>query len=203
MNLQEYCSLNQQNFDHVKSIEKQVYPHIMQAFQDFDNIEDLLDYSDCDGQIDCIIKQDWYVIFCNGSKVEIIDLASRKRLEYSELMEIKRKLESFGDKIITMNARESTSYKLIKLAERRGVFKIISDKPNYTFGEPMHELELRLLKMKPQNSFKEWYYYQEAIDQGTEKAVASFLSKRNTRTKGKSRRRIGKITEKPLRVQKR
>jgi len=169
MNFKEYCLLNQKNFDQVKSIEKEVYPSRMQTYQDFDNIEDLLDYADCNGQIDCIVKNDWYAIFCNGAKeVEIIDLASRKPLSLIELIEVKNKLLSFGDKIITMNARESTSYKLIMAAAKRGMFEILSDEPNNEFGEPMHEL---VLKKKQQNSFKEWFSIQEAIDASTKELL--------------------------------
>ena len=165
MNLKESCSLNQKNFDHVKSIEKEVYPPRMHTYQDFDDIEELLDYNGCDGQIDCIIKNDWYAIFCNGpTEVEITDFASRKPLGFAEILEVKNKLQSFGDKIISMNARESTSYRIIKLGERRGWFKIISDEPNITFGEPMHEI---IMKVIPQTSFKEWLYIIEAIDANT------------------------------------
>lgn len=165
MNFKEYCLLNQKNFDQVKSIEKQVYPSRMQTYQQFDNIEDLLDYADCDGQIDCIVKDDWYAIFCNGStEVEVIDFASRKPLTFTELIEVRNKLQSFGDKLINMNARQSTSYRLIMAAAKRGMFEILSDEPNNEFGEPMHEL---ILKIKPQKSFKEWLYLQEAIDAET------------------------------------
>lgn len=165
MNFKESCLLNQKNFDHVKNIEKEVYPPRMHTYQDFDDIEELLDYNDCDGQIDCIIKNDWYAIFCNGpTEVEITDFASRKPLGFAEILEVKNKLQSFGDKIISMNARESTSYKIIKLGERRGWFKIISDEPNITFGEPMHEITMKVI---PQTSFKEWLYIIEAIDANT------------------------------------
>ena len=169
MNFKEYCLLNQKNFDKVKSIEKHVYPSRMHTYQDFDNIEDLLDYADCNGQIDCIVKDDWYAIFCNGSsEVEIIDFASKKPLGFTELIEVKNKLQSFGDKIITMNARESTSYRLIMLAAKRGMFEILSDEPNNEFGEPMHQLEL---KIKSNNSFKEWLILQEAIDASTKELL--------------------------------
>jgi hypothetical protein len=170
MNFKESCLLNQKNFDHVKSIEKEVYPPRMHTYQDFDDIEELLDYNDCDGQIDCIIKNDWYAIFCNGpTEVEITDFASRKPLGFAEILEVKNKLQSFGDKIISMNARESTSYKIIKLGERRGWFKIISDEPNITFGEPMHEI---IMKVIPQTSFKEWLYIIETIDANTKNLLA-------------------------------
>ena len=170
MNFKESCLLNQKNFDHVKNIEKEVYPPRMHTYQDFDDIEELLDYNDCDGQIDCIIKNDWYAIFCNGpTEVEITDFASRKPLGFAEILEVKNKLQSFGDKIISMNARESTSYKIIKLGERRGWFKIISDEPNITFGEPMHEITMKVI---PQTSFKEWLYIIEAIDANTKNLLA-------------------------------
>ena len=170
MNFKESCLLNQKNFDHVKNIEKEVYPPRMHTYQDFDDIEELLDYNGCDGQIDCIIKNDWYAIFCNGpTEVEITDFASRKPLGFAEILEVKNKLQSFGDKIISMNARESTSYKIIKLGERRGWFKIISDEPNITFGEPMHEI---IMKVIPQTSFKEWLYIIETIDANTKNLLA-------------------------------
>lgn len=162
MNYKENCSLNQRNFDRVKQIEKTAYPNHMQFYQDFDDIDDIIDYADCQGQIDCHVENDWYAIFCNGAKeVEIIDLASTRPLSLSDLFVVYKKLLSFGDKLFTMNARETTSYRLIKLGEKRGMFEIISDEPNSLYGEPMHEI---VFKMKPRNNFKEWFYTQEAID---------------------------------------
>ena len=168
--LRESCALNQKNLDRVKAIEKIAYPSHMQFYGDFDDIDDVIDYADCDGQIDCIIQDDWYAIFCNGSReVEVIDLAARRSLSLSDLLVIYQKMTSFGNKIFTMNARASTSYKLIKLGEKRGMFEILLDEPNSLNGEPMHEIEFRI---KPRNTFKEWFYITEALDANTKNLLA-------------------------------
>jgi hypothetical protein len=168
--LRESCALNQKNLDRVKAIEKIAYPSHMQFYGDFDDIDDVIDYADCDGQIDCIIQDDWYAIFCNGPReVEVIDLAARRSLSLSDLLVIYQKMTSFGNKIFTMNARASTSYRLIKLGEKRGMFEILLDEPNSLNGEPMHEIEFRI---KPRNSFKEWFYITEAIDANTKNLLA-------------------------------
>ena len=168
--LRESCALNQKNLDRVKAIEKIAYPTHMQFYGDFDDIDDVIDYADCDGQIDCIVQDDWYAIFCNGPReVEVIDLAARRSLSLSDLLVIYQKMTSFGNKIFTMNARASTSYRLIKLGEKRGMFEILLDEPNSLNGEPMHEIEFRI---KPRNSFKEWFYITEAIDANTKNLLA-------------------------------
>jgi len=168
--LRESCALNQKNLDRVKAIEKIAYPSHMQFYGDFDDIDDVIDYADCDGQIDCIIQDDWYAIFCNGPReVEVIDLAARRSLSLSDLLVIYQKMTSFGNKIFTMNARASTSYRLIKLGEKRGMFEILLDEPNSLNGEPMHEIEF---KIKPRNTFKEWFYITEAIDANTKNLLA-------------------------------
>jgi len=53
-------------------------------------------------------------------------------------------------------------------------------------------------KIKPQILFKEWYYYQEAIDQGTEKAVVSFLKNKTPEQKEKAEEELAKLREKPI-----
>lgn len=93
-NIIESCLVKNQNLQVVKDIEKIAYPHHLHFYQDFDSIEDLIDYSDCDGKIDCIIQPNWYAIFCNGpTEVEIIDVASKsEKLNQAEIFTLWRKI---------------------------------------------------------------------------------------------------------------
>jgi hypothetical protein len=158
------CVFNKFNLDKVKQIEKTAYPEFMWQFQDVETPAEAAEEVDCDGDFFCHIDNGWYILGCNGSKeVYIEDLASVRNLGFSELNTILRILRGFGSKLITADCRSATSYRLLKIAERRGSIQIISESPWSWEGETMYELSF---KVKPE-SFKEWLELSEALDQQT------------------------------------
>lgn len=158
------CVFNKFNLEKVKQIEKSVYPEFMWQFQDIETPQEAYDEVDCDGEFFCHVDNGWYMLGCNGPQdVYIEDLASVKNLGFSELNTILRTIRSFGDKLITADCRSDTSYRLLKLAEKRGSIQIINEDP-WTWGsEKMYEITF---KVKPE-SFKEWLQITEALDQET------------------------------------
>jgi hypothetical protein len=158
------CAFNLINLQKVKEIEKRAYPEFMWQFQDIESPAEAYEEIDCDGQFFCHIDNGWYMLGCNGPEsVYIEDLASTRNLGFSELNTILRVLRSFGQKTITADCRSTTSYRLLKLAEKRGSIQIISEDPWTWENEKMYEL---VFKIKPE-SFKEWLNLVEALDQET------------------------------------
>jgi hypothetical protein len=132
----------------------------MWQFQDVETADEALDEVDCDGQFFCHIDNGWYMLGCNGAEVYVEDLASVRNLGFSELNTILRILRGFGEKLITADCRSSTSYRLLKIAEKRGSIQIISEDPWNWGSEKMYELKF---KIKPE-SFREWLEFTEALD---------------------------------------
>lgn len=170
-NLLEACAFNQANLRHVQDLEKKIYPSHMQFWQDDENEDDwrasferMLDVAGYEeNEIDCIIQPDWYAIFGVGDQtVEIIDLASIKKLSFTDFQILYSKLLSFGNKVFEMNARSTTSYPMIRSAEERGYLKILMDEPTSLYGEPMREIEFILLG-KPIRQSK--FRYPNALNQ--------------------------------------
>lgn len=158
------CVFNPINLQKVKEIERAAYPEFMWQFQDIENPSEAYEEIDCDGQFFCHIDNGWYMLGCNGpSEVYIEDLASVKNLGFAELNRILTILRSFGDKLITADCRGSTSYRLLKIAEKRGRIQVIEESPWNWGNEKMYELTF---KVKPE-SFREWLEITEALDQET------------------------------------
>lgn len=158
----ESCALTQQNLDKVKEIEDIAYPNFMKGMQDIESISDVLDYAECDGEIICLIEDDWYILGCNSRKsIEIVDLASKKSLTFSDINKIVNFLKSYGDKVINVDARATTSYRLIKLLQKRGAIEIIHDSPWNWESETMHELKFKFITP---NNFKEWLNLSEILN---------------------------------------
>jgi hypothetical protein len=165
------CVINKENLEKVKEIEKLAYPTQFHFYQNVDSVEDANDHIDCDGDFFCHIGEDWYILGCNDpEEVEVHDLASAKRnLGFSELNIILNLLRSFGDKTISADCRDATSYKLLKLAEKRGSIKIMREMSYWDrdFKENMHQINF---KVNPAN-FKEWLELCETLDAGTKSAL--------------------------------
>jgi hypothetical protein len=163
-NLLETCTFTQANLRHIQDLEKEIYPPNMQFWQDDENEDDwrasfeqMLDIAEYEeDEIDCIIQPDWYALLgVRSNTVEIIDLASRRKLNVTDFKTLYSKLLSFGNKIFKMNARLTTSYPIIKNAEKKGYLRILMDEPTSLFGEPMREIEFILLgKAMRQNKFR-------------------------------------------------
>lgn len=162
------CIFNQQNLEKVKEIEKRAYPEFMLRYDSIDSVDDAKEELEAEcggGQYFCHVGDDWYILGCNRSnEIEVEDLASARSLGFAELNIILNLLRSFGPKNIRADCRSGTSYRLLKLAEKRGSIEIFSEEPWNWGNEKMYEL---VFKIKP-TKFKEWLELVEALDAETE-----------------------------------
>ena len=190
------CLFNKINLNKIKEIERKAYPSFMWQFQDLETPEDAKDEVDCDGEFFCHIDNGWYMLGCNGSsEVYIEDLASSRSLGFPELNTILRILKGFGNKVITADCRSSTSYKLLKLLEKKGSIEILEEEPWNWESEKMYELKF---KTKPE-SFKEWLLMMEFLDPDT-KGRLEKISPRNIPNRDELERLIKQMEDEPTLV---
>jgi hypothetical protein len=124
----------------IKSIEKASYPAFMQQMQDCETIEDLAEYCECrKSRVFVLSGNDWYFIASIQKKrVEIVDIAGHVGLHIFDIISTCRK--QWQGKVVTMDCRESTSYKIMVNISRRLSLDILSDKVWYWGEEVMHEI---------------------------------------------------------------
>ena len=120
----------------IRRIEAIAYPIDFQFMQDCQTVGDLAEY--CEGKPRVLCHNDWYVIV---TKREIVDLASTRSLSLGEMGEILSFLQkNFGTRVFTLDARESTSYRLI----RSRFFTILEDSEYTWNNEKFHEVTMKL-----------------------------------------------------------
>lgn len=132
-------------FSKLRKIERLAYPAHMWQMQDVYSIKDLAEYCECSvSQVFCIIGEDYYLIAANKKRyIEIVDLASIGGIG-GDVFRIMNKVSrvSKGKKII-LDARETTSYPLVKLFARRYLLQIVEDKEWMWGDEVMHSMVLK------------------------------------------------------------
>jgi hypothetical protein len=156
------CNLDRATIARIKEIESLAYPPHMRMYSDFETPEDVEDYAECDGAPFCHVDEGWYILGCDDpGEAYVADLASVRPLGFAEVNKIVGILRGFGNKPITASCRQSTSYRLLHLMEKRGVIKILEDRHGNNWGgEVMREVKF---KVNPQG-FKEWLTITEALD---------------------------------------
>jgi len=126
-------------YHQIRELESRIYPVGMQSMQDCIDLEEYCESTPL--VITWGVPMSGYLL---ATKTEIVDLASVKPLTLKELRELMVELKGYyKNKIFSMDARETTSYKLIKYAESRGYLEIISSIPWKWCGETFFELEAR------------------------------------------------------------
>jgi hypothetical protein len=156
------CVLNKENIEKVKRIEMLAYPPHMRMYDDVETPEDVMDYADCEGQFFCHIDDGWYMLGCDEpGETFVADLAASRSLGFTDLNKVMSVLRGMGDKKVTAECRQSTSYRLLKLAERRGLIEVLSDKTGRKWGnDTMREVEFLVKPI----GFREWLQTNEALD---------------------------------------
>ncbi len=121
----------------VKRIEASAYPWHMQMIQDVDCLDDVLEYVEA-RKVFVFSCDKFYII---ATKNEVCDFAAVGSLSLKDIFFIADMLyDHFGNKRFSMDARCSTSYKLIRFFERRGRVVVHSRKEWEWDGELMVEL---------------------------------------------------------------
>lgn len=134
--------------EEIKRIERSSYPACYRQMQECSTMDDIVEYCEARDQDDLVIMTgtSWYFIAVRSTG-EIVDLAG-KLVDIRDLFAIKRKIiDVFAGKVISLDARESTSYRLVTAMSRR-VGTIVEDEEYSWEGETFHEIKLHIFKRK-------------------------------------------------------
>ena len=118
-------------YNNIRTIEAAAYPEYMQYLQEVHTMEDMQEY--CESKKVLVLEgEGWY---CICGKTEVVDLAAISKLTIQDMLHIGTELKKwFGTKKVTLDARKSTSYRLIKFFSRGGKVSILSEE-EWTWGE--------------------------------------------------------------------
>lgn len=124
----------------IKNIENQAYPEEMKVMQDAEDIEDLSDiYGYFESEITIARNRDWYIVYGEDEdSVEILDIASlptrdreaSRREMHNYLVGVINRKAKNGNKPVTLNAKEDTSYRMIQRMVNNGEYEIVEDTVN-------------------------------------------------------------------------
>lgn len=149
-------SISASTLEFIKAVENEAYPEEMKMMQDVEDIEELEDiYNYYLSEITIARNNDWYIIYGEDEdSVEILDIASlptrdrnasRQEMHNYIIRVINQKAHN-GNKPVTLNAKEDTSYRMIQRMVANGEYEILEDIPNAWETDEsiqMHNLVLR------------------------------------------------------------
>ena len=131
----------------VKEIEAAAYPGHMQFLQDCEDWEDVADYAECTRKNLLVLGEEghWYALIarkerCRGRDAEFVDLAKlpgSARVPWHRLLQVLQKMKI---RRVTLDAREGTSYEILKVLLPRWGCKILKDANWEWDGETMHNM---------------------------------------------------------------
>lgn len=131
----------QENLAKLKRIEREAYAGTgYMQMQHCESWSDVASYCECPLEnLHIAFINDGYIIAaCHDGFMEVVDLASSGRnMNLFDAWEFLREL----GKPMFLDAREKTSYRLIKGLERRGEIHIIEDISHDWDGETFHEIK--------------------------------------------------------------
>lgn len=130
----------------IKDIEKRLYPEHMLGITS-ESAKGLAEYCECSLDELCVLRgENWYSLLAiKEDYVEIADLAALPGNEFAASRAIMLELLKHKGKVVFIDARESTSYPMVKRAEEKGRIEILKDELYYWEGVPMHEMEFVIL----------------------------------------------------------
>lgn len=133
----------------IKRIEEAAYPESLRGYTEVKTVKDLVERLGCcdAAQIEYYLEDDMYLLCSRHYNcVEIYDFASGTR-KYTFVFRIKQYLyDRFCDDDIYLQSRETTSYPIMKLFEKRGSIRIISDEESEVGGEKFHKLHFKFVR---------------------------------------------------------
>jgi len=147
----ENSSFSQENLDKALDIERKAYPPHMQFINSYIegggqlDVYDIADYLECNvNNIVFHMGSNWFILGCvQGNELEIADWASDGGMSISGVKAFFSVLRQYKDKTITCNARETTSYRLIKKAEKIGYLTILDEQPWSWGGVTMIDMKFK------------------------------------------------------------
>lgn len=126
----------------LQSIEAAAYPPHMQYLQDVRSWADVEEY--CEGsEVEVLVKGHFYVL---ATKEEVVDLASTAKLSVKDMLEVLAFLKGkYKDQPFSLDAREDTSYPLLKAMESRGRLLVLVDEEWDWDNVTMHEMVIQFI----------------------------------------------------------
>ena len=149
--LLENSPFSQENLEKALDIERKAYPPHMQLINSYVedggtlDIYDIADYLEC-GLDDIIFHMgsNWFIIGCvDGNELEIADWASDGGMSPNAIKAFFGVLRQYKDKTISCSARETTSYSLIKQAERVGYVTVLEEEAWNWGGVKMVDMKFK------------------------------------------------------------
>ena len=126
----------------ISSIEAEVYPSYMFSFDEGETKADLKEF--CESTQVMVMYTD--SMYCICTPEEVVDLCSKKNLSMKQLLEIKTVLKDFyGTDLFGLDARETTSYKLIKFLEYKKELVIYKEELWYWGSERFISLQVQFV----------------------------------------------------------
>lgn len=124
----------------IATVEAQCYPEYMQSLQSIYNREDLQYY--CESEDVFVLQNNTTYLICTQD--EVIDFASSVKLSLADIVKIKEFfMEIFGSKAFFLDARKTTSYRLIKAFQKRGVLTVISEQEWQWGSETFYSMNVK------------------------------------------------------------
>ena len=121
----------------IRKREKAAYPSYMRQMQRFKKWSDLTEYCESDQVKVHLLGKKGYVIM---TPYELVDLVAEPRDIFKALAVIKA---YYGNRPFSADFRETTSWRLAQMAQRRGKIQL-SDVDNWSWGtETMFSAEVR------------------------------------------------------------
>ena len=149
----------------IKIIEKEAYKDnaTFLQLQNKKTLQDVANYMKCNMEnIKIILKDNYYLLMAERTNVvELVDFA--KSGGYIDIRGLINTLETF-DKPFTCDARETTSYPILKFLDKKGFCKILRDNPYEWGGETFHDMDFVLSKTLERNPEYIDYEYKESDD---------------------------------------
>ena len=148
--------ISEDTLQFIKSVENEAYPEEMKILQDIEDVYELEDAYEYDlSELTIARNKDWYIIYGEDEdSIEIVDIASlptRAREASQEIHNyitkvINQKAHS-GNKPVTLNAKEDTSYRMIQRMVNNGEYEIVEDTPST--WEDDEEIKMHYLVLMP------------------------------------------------------
>lgn len=120
----------------IRNVENEAYPEEMKMMQDIEDVEELEDlYNYYLSELTIVRNNDWYIIYGEDEdSIEIVDIASLPTRDREASQEIHNYITRVinqkahnGNKSVTLDAKEDTSYRMILRMVSNGEYEILED----------------------------------------------------------------------------
>lgn len=135
--------LSLQDLKRIIEIEKKAYTEEFCTYSNCDSLEAFQSECGCFNiaQIYYKLEDDWYFIAVRHYNfVELVDFASVSKKCFKMLQVVSWLFDNFSKSKVRADCRESTSYQLMKVMEKRGKIDIVEDEPHIRNLEIFHRI---------------------------------------------------------------